>query len=60
MTRKTPLEREIEEVGRRSLHRPDALHNLLLLECLEDMQAERVERRARKRKKPPAPKGQRS
>ena len=52
MTRKrrpTKLEQDIEEVGRRSIHAPDALHNLFLLECLEQMQAERE---AKKKDKP--------
>jgi hypothetical protein len=34
----TPLEKQIEEVGRQ----PATLENLLLLECLEEEQARRV------------------
>lgn len=49
MTRKTALERRIEEVGRRPLTDPNALRNLLELECLEQMQAEaEAKRKARK------------
>lgn len=48
MTRKTALEKQIEEVGRRPIHAPDALHNILLLECLEDMQAERQAKKKRR------------
>lgn len=52
MTRKrqTKLERDIEEVGRRPLSDPKALENLLLLECLEDIQKEREAKKAAKEK----------